>query len=120
MTLRNQLYTITDRTASVYAVHLNGSHFIYQAHFPGEPITPGVCLLQMSKELLEDYLQRPLAVKAVKQMKFLAPLSPVADPDVTFVMEKIADAGDTVSAQVSVQAADKVFVTLSFTCHASK
>jgi len=120
MILKNQLYTISGMTADaacpVYAVRLNGSHFIYQAHFPGEPVTPGVCLLQMSKELLEDYLQRPLTVKAVKNMKFLAVLSPITDPEVTFVMEKIVEAGDAVSAQVSVQTADKDFVKLSFTC----
>ena len=31
----------------VWQVQLNADHYIYRAHFPGNPITPGVCLVQM-------------------------------------------------------------------------
>ena len=33
-------------------VRLHPEHFIYQAHFPGNPVTPGVCLVQMAAEIL--------------------------------------------------------------------
>ena len=31
----------------IFKVRLNASHVIYKAHFPGMPITPGVCIIQM-------------------------------------------------------------------------
>ena len=36
----------------------NPEHLIYQAHFPGNPITPGACLLQTVGELLQRKLGR--------------------------------------------------------------
>ena len=56
MILKNNFYHIAqasvDLPRATYEIALNAQHFIYQAHFPGEPITPGVCILQMACELL--------------------------------------------------------------------
>ena len=58
MLFRNNLYFIdaAQRTedGAVYTLRLNPDHVIYKAHFPGEPITPGVCILQIGQELLSD------------------------------------------------------------------
>ena len=55
MILKNDFYHIAqasvDLPRATYEIALNAQHFIYQAHFPGEPITPGVCILQMACEL---------------------------------------------------------------------
>ena len=34
-------------------ITLNPAHPIFAGHFPGNPITPGVCMLQIIKELTE-------------------------------------------------------------------
>ena len=31
-------------------VSLNANHGLYRVHFPGNPVTPGVCLIQMASE----------------------------------------------------------------------
>ena len=58
MKLLNDLYSIISRTDGEgrcdFTIELNPQHFIYKAHFPGEPITPGVCIMQIAKELLEE------------------------------------------------------------------
>ena len=81
MILKNSLYVIEGQSVAegtvCYDIRLQADHTIYKAHFPGEPITPGVCVIQMAKELLEDYLQRRLTIKAVKNVKFLAVVSPL-------------------------------------------
>ena len=45
MQLRNNLYTVTEKMVDgltgYFELALTPSCFIYQAHFPGEPITPG-------------------------------------------------------------------------------
>ena len=92
MILKNSLYTIEGQQSQEgtvsYDIRLHSDHFIYQAHFPGEPITPGVCVVQIAKELLEEHLQRPLAIKAP----------------------------EAVTAQVDVADGDTSMTAISFTC----
>ena len=114
MKLRNDLYTIlekqeTDNKVS-YILQLNADHFIYAAHFPGQPITPGVCVVQIAVELLTDYLQHPLEIRKVKNVKFLSVLSPVEHPTVS----KIAEMPDgQLKAQVFVMVQEKEIAKLS-------
>ena len=119
MKLRDSLYTIRNRQAQGTAVSfdllLNADHPIYHAHFPGEPITPGVCVIQIAKELLEETLGRPLAVRAVKNVKFLAVISPITDPQIRYTIDGIQETSDGVKAVVDVTAEGRVMTHLSFT-----
>ena len=120
MILKNSLYTIEGQQSQEgtvsYDIRLHSDHFIYQAHFPGEPITPGVCVVQIAKELLEEHLQRPLAIKAVKNVKFLAVVSPLEHPQVRYTFRQIQDTPEAVTAQVDVADGDTSMTAISFTC----
>lgn len=91
MKLRDSLYNVTRRTTDgthqQYDLLLNKEHFIYKAHFPDEPITPGVCILQIGKELVEESLQRQLEIKQIKNVKFLSVISPETTPQITYHIE---------------------------------
>lgn len=119
MVLKDNLYSIDGQFAFdgsfAYDVTLQAAHFIYQAHFPGEPITPGVCVIQIAKELLEEHLQRPLAIKAIKQVKFLAVISPSQTPQVRYTFTSLQQTPDGLKAIVDVTAGDVLMVHLSFT-----
>ena len=52
----------TDNTL-VSLVKINAQHTIFDGHFPNNPVTPGVVQLQMVKELLEQNLNKNLALK---------------------------------------------------------
>lgn len=118
--LKNELYTIdgkqTDDTAVCYTLSLNRRHVIYQAHFPSFPITPGVCIIQIGKELLEEHLQRTLEIVRVKNVKFLAVLSPTETPQVSCLLSRIKENDGEVSCSVVVKTGDTVRAKLSFTC----
>lgn len=58
---------LSSRSNTSFRLRLNPEHFIYQAHFPGEPVTPGVCILQIGKELLAELLQESLEITHVKK-----------------------------------------------------
>lgn len=60
----------------VARVCLNPSHFIYKSHFPDNPITPGVCIIQMATELLEQALGWELEIDVIHNVKFLSLLIP--------------------------------------------
>lgn len=80
MKLNGNLYNIIDKETvnevTTYTITLIPSCIIYDAHFPEMPITPGVCQIQMIKELLEDCLNRTLMIVGVKNAKFVSVLKP--------------------------------------------
>ena len=84
MVFRNSFYFVDssvrgDGSAS-YVIRLNAEHGIFRAHFPGEPITPGVCILQMGLELLSDAAGEKVELCRAKNVKFLHILHPDDGP----------------------------------------
>ncbi len=132
MLLKNNLYTVTqkeiDGLKGRFVLALNPSCFIYQAHFPGEPITPGVCIVQMGKELLEELLEEHLQKKVgleiskVKNVKFLSVISPNETTVITYQMKKVemSEDGSEMKAQMVItsgeEAKAKISLVLSVRC----
>lgn len=119
MVFRNNLYFIDSVARSEngvsYEIHLNADHIIYKAHFPGEPITPGVCILQMGIELLVDAVNSDLEISSVKNVKFLSILHPDCVP-VFVKVHNITVADAAVKAQVDFLTADTPIAKLSLLC----
>jgi len=61
-------------------VELNANHGVYQGHFPGNPVLPGVCTLQIIKECLEGLMDSTLQYIQVSSCKFLSAIDPNATP----------------------------------------
>lgn len=122
MILKNNLYTIKEANVAEeearYAIELNAASFIYQAHFPGEPITPGVCIVQIAQELLGEVVGKKLRLVKVKNVKFLSVLTPVQSVQVEFRLCKIRQNTEdgTVKAQAVVTSCGETKAKLSFTC----
>ena len=61
--LIDSLFTIRSREETpagcTYVLAPDAGHAIYAAHFPGNPVTPGVCIIQTVKELAERSIGRP-------------------------------------------------------------
>jgi 3-hydroxymyristoyl/3-hydroxydecanoyl-(acyl carrier protein) dehydratase len=55
---------------------VGADHPALDGHFPGQPVVPGVVLLDCALEAAEDWLGRALDVATLAQAKFLAPLEP--------------------------------------------
>lgn len=120
MKLLNSLYVIksteSDEDKYVFNITLDEGHFIYKAHFPGEPITPGVCIMQIAKELLEEAIKSPLNLTTVKNIKFLKIISPNEVTDICYTLSKIVEDGESVKVQVSVTAGGDIYAKLSLVC----
>lgn len=57
-------------------IDLNPSHPVYKGHFPGLPVTPGVCMLSIIKGCVSIALQRPFRYSSIRSCKFLSVVSP--------------------------------------------
>ena len=75
---------------------LNAEHPIFAGHFPGQPVVPGVCMMLLMRELLEEALDQPLRLLSADHAKFLTMLRP----------------GDTVEAELRYTADLKVTARL--------
>ena len=55
---------------------VNPDSEILKGHFPGHPVVPGACMLQIVKEVLESVLNQPVRLKKAEQLKFMSMIDP--------------------------------------------
>ena len=79
------LYTVQDFQLEgkelKVSIHLNKDHDIFNGHFPGNPVMPGVCMLQIIKELTERAVSKNLFLSVSSNIKFMAIINPDKNPD---------------------------------------
>jgi 3-hydroxyacyl-[acyl-carrier-protein] dehydratase len=68
-------------------IKLNKDHNIFNGHFPGNPVTPGVCMMQIVKELTEEFTGKKLFLKSASNVKFMAIIDPFETPDLTMQLD---------------------------------
>ncbi|MCM1501839.1 MAG: hypothetical protein NC115_04125 [Bacteroidales bacterium] len=61
-------------------VALNPDSDIFKGHFPGQPILPGVCSVQMLGEIMSGVLGVQVFINEVSSCKYLKTVNPVEDP----------------------------------------
>jgi 3-hydroxyacyl-[acyl-carrier-protein] dehydratase len=88
--LKDNLYQIvdskiTDENSFTYQIALISDCSIYNVHFPGKPITPGACLIEIAKELIEDFLKKKVKLTMANNVKFIAILEPGNNQKVDFL-----------------------------------
>jgi 3-hydroxyacyl-[acyl-carrier-protein] dehydratase len=80
MLLETDFFTISNLTDSGADANaeliINADHKIFDGHFPGQPVVPGVCMMQMLKEVLEQVTGKKTNLVKAHEMKFLAILNP--------------------------------------------
>jgi 3-hydroxyacyl-[acyl-carrier-protein] dehydratase len=62
-------------------IRLNPEHPVYKGHFMQLPVVPGVCLIQIIKEVLADKFQKKLMMTEGDNIKFLALINPFETSD---------------------------------------
>lgn len=64
------------------SISIDKSHKIFEGHFPTIPIVPGVCMMQMIKEIIEQKLNRKLMLTEGDNIKFLSVINPTQHSEV--------------------------------------
>ncbi|MDK7374629.1 3-hydroxyacyl-ACP dehydratase [Weeksella virosa] len=85
MAVLHKFYTVIsneEKTENSYQVliELNKNHSIFEGHFPGNPVTPGVCMIQIIKELVEEITQQKWRLNKLSNVKFMAIINPQEHP----------------------------------------
>lgn len=67
-------------------LRLNPDHPVFNGHFPGNPVVPGVCQIQIIRELLEDLVGSPLKLTSSDVIKFPSMINPVVNQVIGFTL----------------------------------
>lgn len=74
-------------TKFVVTIVLNEKHDVFKGHFPGNPVTPGVCMMQIIKELTQEITGFSLQLKSSNNVKFMALINPEETPELRLELE---------------------------------
>lgn len=78
--VESRLYNTTHRQdcegGTIFTVEINGSHKVFEGHFPSMPVMPGVCTLMIIKQLSSEIIGRPLRFEQIKECKFVSAILP--------------------------------------------
>ena len=115
--LQGILYETIAVDATGATIRLLPDSPVYQGHFPGYPITPGVCLVEIALELIAamaDQVGHDEKVRLVgaKNIKFTSPIIPTEGTELRFNLggegsERTVEilSGDTLCAKMSLTVA---------------
>lgn len=120
MVLQDNLYTILSQQQEdgyhVFHLRLHPEWPIYKSHFPGHPITPGVCIVQTVQELLQRLMHRRLTLVQAKNVKYLAIISPEETTELTVTFSLIEEQPDgSLKLQAQVASGETLCTKLSLT-----
>lgn len=88
--LLNNFFTITsnqqiDQQIST-SIAINCEHEILKGHFPQQAVVPGVCMVEMLKEVLQENLNKKLMMKSSSMIKFLTMFTPPEIATANFII----------------------------------
>ena len=108
--LQDKFYTITSITIESNSIdamlQLNEKHIIFEGHFPGQPVVPGVFMMQIVHEVCELATGEKLQL-AKADLKFLM----VIDPGESNMLQLLSSYAIQADGSISVSASllkDKV------------
>jgi 3-hydroxyacyl-[acyl-carrier-protein] dehydratase len=63
-------------------VRFNKDHDIFKGHFPSIPVVPGVCMIQIMKEILSETIKKEIFLEKADEVKFINMVNPEVNPDI--------------------------------------
>jgi 3-hydroxyacyl-[acyl-carrier-protein] dehydratase len=116
--LLNDFYKIihadTSSTSVQALIELNKDHEIFQGHFPGQPVVPGVCMVQIIKEFTQDALGKKMRLTESDNIKFLSVIDPNQHPR-TNVSLTIISSGHLAAVNASLSFGEVTFFKIKAT-----
>jgi 3-hydroxyacyl-[acyl-carrier-protein] dehydratase len=118
MTLLQNFYNVVQADYSPNAVQgaigFNKQHEIFSGHFPSQPIVPGVCMIQIIRELTQRAVNQKLRLAGSDNIKFLAVIDPIRHPQIRVSIE-IVHRENEFAVNASLHAGEVIFFKIKAT-----
>lgn len=113
MLLENKYYKIVNIQGgglnAVYRIVLLPDCDVYRGHFPGNPVCPGVCNIQMIKECTMLLTGKKIKIGSIKQCRFTAVASPVICPRVDVTID-VSPTGSGFSVTATIADSERTYM----------
>lgn len=99
MLLKDKFFSVENTVVSnegvTYHVRLLSDCDCYRGHFPGKPVSPGVCNIEMIRECAEQFTGKDLFIEDIKQCRLTAVSSPAICPSLDIAINLIPSSDKT-------------------------
>lgn len=124
MLLDNRFYKVlkeeSDGQQGTYTVAILPDCNVYDGHFPGNPVCPGVCNIETIKECAIRLTGKELRIKTIKQCRLTAIASPTVCPEVTIAITAIPTNESTYTIQATVKDTQQTYMEYKGTMECQK
>lgn len=102
----------SDPNLKLIECEINKDHQVFEGHFPGNPVMPGVCMLHIVKEMAENCVGKSLFMEQCTNVKFLSIMNPQLDSKLWLEIF-INEDGDKVRIKGNAKSQDIIVLKLS-------
>ena len=96
---------------AVFQIALNPQCQVYEGHFPGEPVSPGVCNIQMIKECAEQVAGKCLFLSNLQQCRLTTLVTPLAHPQVEVTIQ-LEEKGGAYKLKATLGKGEEIYLDL--------
>ncbi len=93
----------------MFVVRLKSNCDVYQGHFPGQPICPGVYNIQLVRECAERLTRRSLRIHSIQRCRLIALLTPIPDREL-IVCIQLAPLDEGYACQATISDVQQTYV----------
>lgn len=97
----------------IITVLINDKHPVFKGHFPGNPIMPGVCMIQIIKEITEKLTKSSLLMQTLSNVKFMALINPEVTPELRLELDITPTDDDLIKVKNTTYFNDTIALKLS-------
>ncbi len=112
-----EVKNIEDKCAGKFEalIKVNAKHEVFDGHFPGNPVMPGVCMMQIIKELTETMIKSSVEVVSLTNAKFMALINPIENSELRLELDITEDEAGRVKVKNTTYFGETVALKLSTT-----
>jgi 3-hydroxyacyl-[acyl-carrier-protein] dehydratase len=113
MLLNNFFYidqVIADESSIKADIRVNSNHPILMGHFPEQPIVPGVCMLEMLKEVIQFNYNKKYQLESASMIKFLTMFAPPQFTSASFNIQINPFESNKLQVNASLNSDDTIFL----------
>lgn len=74
-------------------VSIDAQHPLFKGHFPGQPVTPGVALIEIIRQVISFALKKKLMLTEAREIKFISAVIPTNMTELDLTVEYSEEAG---------------------------
>jgi 3-hydroxyacyl-[acyl-carrier-protein] dehydratase len=92
-------------------VSIHAQHPLFKGHFPGQPVTPGVALIEIIRQIISYALNKKLMLTEAREIKFISAVIPTEISELDLSVE-YTDSDGKINTSCVISGNGKVFSKL--------